>query len=172
MLNSWKAKNWIWKKNTYWHYHFTEKGFAKNLDPIFLFFKLSPVKIFFTTAKYRTISRKVSSIKWVRSDFVNLDTPPRANTRLVYIPSPSSTSVRTLFFKEDMTGIYFVNYYQSKNHKRYKIKKLLYKAIGKMSNQNFKKSPAIEFPLFSCTKEMEMDHFSYLNSSFYFISIL
>ena len=40
------------KKNTYWHYHFTEKGFAKNLDPIFLFFKLSPVKIFFTTAKY------------------------------------------------------------------------------------------------------------------------
>ena len=31
-----------------------------------------------------------------------------------------------------MTETYFVNYYQSKNHKhRCKIKKLLYKAIGK-----------------------------------------
>ena len=39
-------------------------------------------------------------------------------------------SVRILLFKEDMTEIYFVNYYQSKNHKqRYKTKKLLYKTI-------------------------------------------
>ena len=37
-----------------------------------------------------------------------------------------------LFFKEDMADIYFVNYPQSKKHKqRYKIKELLYKAIGK-----------------------------------------
>ena len=32
-------------------------------------------------------------------------------------PSPSpSTSLRILNFKEGMTEIYFVNYYQSKNH--------------------------------------------------------
>ena len=35
-------------------------------------------------------------------------------------------------FKEDVAEIYFANYYQSKSHKqRCKIKKLLYKAIGK-----------------------------------------
>ena len=45
---------------------------------------------------------------------------------------PSSTSVRIVFFKEDMTKIYFANYYKPKNlKKRYKIKKQLYKAIGK-----------------------------------------
>ena len=38
---------------------------------------------------------------------------------------PPSMSVRISFFKEDMTIIYFVNYYQPKNHNRYKIKKLL-----------------------------------------------
>ena len=41
-----------------------------------------------------------------------------------------------------------------------------------MSNQNIKKSPGIEFALFICTEEMEMDNFGYLNSSRYFIFIL
>ena len=46
------------------------------------------------------------------------------------LPSRPNTSVRILFFKEDIT--YFVNQYHSKNHeKRCKIKKLLYRAIGK-----------------------------------------
>ena len=47
-------------------------------------------------------------------------------------PLPSSTSEQTIFFKEDMTEIYFENYYQSKSHKQlYKINKLLYKTIEK-----------------------------------------
>ena len=36
-----------------------------------------------------------------------------------------------------------------------------------MSNQNCKKSPAIEFALFNCTGEMNVDNFGYLNSSLY-----
>ena len=41
-----------------------------------------------------------------------------------------SSYAPVLPLKKDITEIYFVNYYQSKNHKhRYKIKKLLYKAI-------------------------------------------
>ena len=41
-------------------------------------------------------------------------------------------SLRILFFKEDTTKIYFVNYYQSKKHKKpYKTKKLPYKSIRK-----------------------------------------
>ena len=44
---------------------------------------------------------------------------------------PVSSYAPVLLLKEDITEIYFVNYYQSKNHKhRYKIKKLLYKAIA------------------------------------------
>ena len=45
---------------------------------------------------------------------------------------PASTSLLILSFKEDTEEEYFLNYYQSKNHKQnYKIKKLLYKAIAK-----------------------------------------
>ena len=45
---------------------------------------------------------------------------------------PASTSLPILSFKEDTEEEYFLNYYQSKNHKQnYKIKKLLYKAIAK-----------------------------------------
>ena len=40
----------------------------------------------------------------------------------------------------------------------------------KMSNQNTKEKPGIEFTLFNCTGEMGKDNFGYLNSSFYFIS--
>ena len=58
-----------------------------------------------------------------------------------------------------------MNYYRSKKHKRrYKIKKLLYKAIG---NQNTKKSPGIEGVLFNCTGKMGMDNFGCLNSSLF-----
>ena len=41
----------------------------------------------------------------------------------------------------------------------------------KMSNQNTKKSPEIDFALFNYTVEMGMDNFGYLNSSLYFVSI-
>ena len=43
---------------------------------------------------------------------------------------PPITNIKILFYKEDMTEMYFVNYYHSKNHKHcYNIKKLPYKAI-------------------------------------------
>ena len=42
----------------------------------------------------------------------------------------------------------------------------------RMSNQNTKKSPGIEFALFNCTEEMGMDNFGYVNSLFCFISTL
>ena len=58
----------------------------------------------------------------MRSDFVILNPPfhsVRAHTLLAYTPSPP------------LWHAYFANYYQSKNHKqRYKIKKILFKAIG------------------------------------------
>ena len=74
-----------------------------------------------------------SSIKYIRSDCVILDSFHPCNCTFAFslhslLPS---ASVRTLFSKEDMTEIYSVNLYQSKNQKRYKIKKLLYKAVGK-----------------------------------------
>ena len=69
-----------------------------------------------------------------------------------------------------MTEIYFVNYYQSKNHKRYKINKLLHKAMGKCRNKTPNK-------LFFCTRNMGMNNFGCLNSSlslfyFYFVKNL
>ena len=72
----------------------------------------------------------------------------------LYSP-PSRTSVRMLFFKEDMTEINFVNYYQSKNHKqRYEWKKT--------AVQSYQKYVA----LFNSTGETVMDNFGCLNSSF------
>ena len=93
-------------------------------------------------------------------------------------PFPSSTSVRLLFFKEDMTHlsqIYFVNHCQSKNHTSHitlQNKETTAQSYQKMSKQNAKKSPGIDFALFNCTREIGTDNFGYLNSALYFISIL
>ena len=55
-------------------------------------------------------------------------TPVYARALLVYTPSHPSTIAQI----EDMTSTYFAKHYQSKNHKkRYKMKRLLYKAIKK-----------------------------------------
>ena len=40
----------------------------------------------------------------------------------------------------------------------------------KMTNQSTKKNPGITFAPFNCTREMGMDNFGYLKSSFCFIS--
>ena len=40
-----------------------------------------------------------------------------------------------------------------------------------MLNQNIKKSPGIEFPIFNCTGDMGMDNFGYLNSSISFMNL-
>ena len=66
-----------------------------------------------------------------------------------------------------------MNYYQSQNGKqRYKINKLLYKAIGKYQIKIPRGALGIEFALFNRTEEMGMDNFGYLNSFFFFISII
>lgn len=78
-----------------------------------------------------------------------------------------------LFWKEDITEIYFVNKYQSKNQKqRYKIIKLLHKAIAKRPIKNPKKSPGIEFVLLSYPGKMIMDNFGCLKSLLFFFLFL
>lgn len=50
-------------------------------------------------------------------------------------------------------------------------KETFVQSYWKISNQNTKKSTRINFALFNCTAEMEMDNFGYLNRSlslFYF----
>ena len=65
-----------------------------------------------------------------------------------------------------MTEIYFVNYYQSKNHKQcYKIKKLLCKAIGKCQIKTPERALGIKVALSNYTGEMGMNNFGYLNST-------
>ena len=73
------------------------------------------------------------------------------------------TNILIVFFKEDMTKICFVNFYQSKTTIN-QNKETTVSSYWKMSNQNTKKSPGIEFALFNCTGEMGMDNFGYLNS--------
>ena len=80
----------------------------------------------------------------------------------LHLPSPS-TSVRILFFKEDMTEIYFVNYCQSKKHTTLQNKETTVQSYQKCLNQNTKKSPGIEGALFNCTGKMGMDNFGCLN---------
>ena len=62
-----------------------------------------------------------------------------------------------------------MNYYKSKNQKqRYKIIKLLHKAIAKRPIKNPKKSPGIEFVLLSYPGKMIMDNFGCLKSLLFF----
>ena len=92
--------------------------------------------------------------KYARSDFVILDPPLPCTCTYAFSlhPLPPITSVRIVFFKEGITAIYFANYYQSKNHKqRYKIKKLLYKAIRKWRIRTQRRALRIELALFNCT---------------------
>ena len=70
-----------------------------------------------------------SSVKYIGSEFVILDPP------LICMCTYTSTYAQTCTYERTLKKIwqmYFVNYYQSKNHKqRYKIKKLLRRAITK-----------------------------------------
>ena len=82
--------------------------------------------------EFENIVTRGSSIKNVRSHFAVLD--PHPNCTCAYAFSlhafPLSTSVQLWFFKEDVTKIYFFNYFQLKHHKqRYKIKKVMHKSI-------------------------------------------
>ena len=59
-------------------------------------------------------------------------------------------NVRIVVFKEDMA---------------LQNKETTIQSYQKMLNQNTKKSPGIEFALFTCTGEMGMDSFGFLNCS-------
>ena len=80
-------------------------------------------------------------------------------------PFPPSTSVRILFFKEDMVDIFC---------KLLSIKEpqTTLQSYRKMSNKNTEKSQPIEGALFDWTGEMGMDNIGCLNSSLYFIPVL
>ena len=75
-------------------------------------------------------------VKYLRSNFVILDPlSPCTCTYAFNLQSfPLNTDINFLKrYDSAWTETYFVNYYQSKNHKQiYYIKKLLYKAIGKL----------------------------------------
>ena len=79
---------------------------------------------------------------------------------------PFSTSVRVVFFKEDMTKIYLANYYKSKNlKKRYKIKKQLHKANGKCQIKTPTRAlgtslgMALLFPSLPSLRTLRMTHY-------------
>ena len=87
---------------------------------------------------------KGSSIKCVRTGFavLVLVSPLYVHIRFESTPLPPSLNVWILFFKEDVTEIYVVNYYQSKNQKkRYKNKETTVQSSRKMSSQNARKNP-------------------------------
>ena len=67
-----------------------------------------------------------------------------------------------------------MNYYQSKDDKQsYKIKELLCKTIEKCRFKTPRRALGIEVVLCNSTREMGMDNFSCLNSSyFYFVTNL
>ena len=109
-----------------------------------------------------------SSIKYLHSDFDILDSlaPLRPHILLAYTPPPT-TNVYIVFFKEDNTEKYFAKEPQTVQNKDTTVPN-----YWKMSNHNNKESPGIEFAFFRCTMGMGMDDIGYMNSSFYFISIL
>ena len=78
-----------------------------------------------------------------------------------------------LFFKEDMTDIFCELLAIKEPKPMLQIKGTTLQNYQKLPNQNTKKSRlVIDFLLFSWTREMGTDNFSYLNSSlFYSISI-
>ena len=117
-----------------------------------------------------------SSIKYVRSDFEILDPttlPATTHTR----PPPSTctydSSLQPLLpqqehthniFKEDSTGIFCELLLIKEPQTTLQNKETTVPSYRQMSNQNTTKSPGIEFALFKCTGEMEMDNFGYLNN--------
>ena len=92
---------------------------------------LSYVKHSFCRNLFQLVQGAIHKVRPLK--FCNLDSPPpiRPHTLLTYSPFPL-VRVYGYYFLKEIWQIYFVNYYQSKNHKqRYRIKKLLCKAIGK-----------------------------------------
>ena len=120
-----------------------------------------------------------SSIKCLRSDFVILD--PSAPCTCRYIISlhrlSSSTIVRILVFKGDMTDTFCELLSIKEPRVTLQNKEATVQSYRKMSKQNTKKSPELEGVYFNCTGEIGMDNFGCLNSSlslfyFYFVTSL
>ena len=105
-------------------------------------------------------------MKCVRLDVVILDSPTvRAHMLLAYTPSPPSTSAQILFFKEDMAYKFceFLSIWEPQT--TLQIKETTVQSYRKITNQNTKKNPGIEFTLFNYTRDMERNNFDCLNSS-------
>ena len=86
-------------------------------------------------------------------------------------------SVRTLFFKEDMTDIFCELLLIKEPQTTFGNKETTVQSYRKMSNQNTKNISGIKLALFNSTGEKGMDNFGYLNSSlslfyFYFVTNL
>ena len=117
--------------NFCWKVAFTFLTPASLLDIVSWFFQM-----YFSLIAFASVKNELQSICYLKK-FLKFQTPfrstlPSCTCKYTFSlqPLPLITIIKILFFKEDMTEIYFVNYYQSKNRKhRYKIKKLLYKAI-------------------------------------------
>ena len=81
------------------------------------------------------------------------------------------TSIQIVFLKEDMTDI-FCEILSIKEPQTLQNKETTVQSYQKISNQNTKKSPGIEFALFNCTREMGMDYFGNQTRPLSFIYIL
>ena len=110
-------------------FYISDSGkFARHCELIF--------QMYFSLIAFASVKNELQSICYLKK-FQKFQTPfrstlPSCTCKYTFSlqPLPLITIIKILFFKEDMTEIYFVNYYQSKNRKHcYKIKKLLYKAI-------------------------------------------
>ena len=85
-------------------------------------------------------------------NFRTFSPPVRTYTLSAYNSYPQY-ELRILFFKEHTTEISFVNYYQSKKHKkRYKMKKLPYKSIRKCSIIAPKRDLESSLHFFNCPR--------------------
>ena len=125
------------------NFYFSEKGLALVYSPHFAYVFLWKILIRLYSINWPNFSdwlplllkilRKMSSIKYVRSGSVILDPPSPCTCTYTFSLHPLPlVRANGYDFLKKMWERYFVNYYESKNQKqRYKIKKLLYKAIGK-----------------------------------------
>ena len=81
-------------------------------------------------------------------------------------------SVRILFLKEDMTDIFCEFLAIKEPQTTLENKETTVQSYQKMSNQNTKNRPKVEFSLFNYTGEMGMDNFGWLISSLsFFLSV-
>ena len=110
-----------------------KKGKRKQFSKAFDTMNFDSLEVF--SFSHSAQSYMVSSIKHVRSDYVILDLPPPCTCTYASSLQPLTTLVRPYgyyFIKKIWQRyILWITINQTTTKKRYKIKKLLYKTIGK-----------------------------------------